>query len=94
MIAGIRIALRARQRFAMLTAFGMTALLVVPAVVNGAVVMGLVPTKGLTLPFLSYGRSSALMSCIAVGLLLRLGREEAKAEARTVGVASPRGLLA
>ena len=94
LIAGIRIALRARQRFAMLTAFGMTALLVVPAVVNGAVVMGLVPTKGLTLPFLSYGRSSALMSCIAVGLLLRLGREEAKAEARTVGVASPRGLLA
>jgi cell division protein FtsW len=94
LVAGIRIALRARQRFAMLTAFGMTALLVVPAVVNGAVVMGLVPTKGLTLPFLSYGRSSAVMSCIAVGLLLRLGREEAKAEARTVGVASPRGLLA
>jgi len=94
LIAGIRIALRARQRFAMLTAFGMTALLVVPALVNGAVVMGLVPTKGLTLPFLSYGRSSALMSCIAVGVLLRLGREEAKAEVRTVGVASPRGLLA
>jgi cell division protein FtsW len=94
LVAGLRIALRARQRFAMLTAFGMTALLVVPAVVNGAVVMGLVPTKGLTLPFLSYGRSSALMSCIAVGLLLRLGREEAKPAARTVGVASPRGLLA
>ena len=47
-----------RSRFALLLAFGMTALLTVPALLNAAVVMGLVPTKGLTLPFLSYGRSS------------------------------------
>ena len=49
LFAGVRLALRTRQRFAMLLAFGMTALLVVPAVMNCAVVMGLVPTKGLTL---------------------------------------------
>lgn len=92
LVSGARIALRARQRFAMLTAFGLTGLLVVPAVVNGAVVMGLVPTKGLTLPFLSYGRSSVLVCCVAVGLLLGIGRREAPEPVRTVGTATPRGL--
>jgi cell division protein FtsW len=37
--------------------------------------MGLMPTKGLTLPFLSYGGSSLLASCMAMGLLLLIGRE-------------------
>jgi cell division protein FtsW len=92
LVAGCRIALRAKQRFAMLTAFGVTVLLVVPAIVNGAVVMGLVPTKGLTLPFLSYGRSSILVCFLAIGLLLGIGRREARAEARAVGTATPRGL--
>ncbi|MAE94356.1 MAG: putative peptidoglycan glycosyltransferase FtsW [Planctomycetota bacterium] len=75
-IAGLRIALRARQRFPMLLAFGMSALLAVPAAMNAAVVMGLLPTKGLTLPFLSYGRTSLLMSCLAVGILLGVARGE------------------
>ena len=39
--------------------------------------MGLLPTKGLTLPFVSYGGSSMIMSCIAMGLLLLIGREAA-----------------
>ena len=81
LFAGVRIALRTRQRFAMLLAFGMTALLAVPAVLNGAVVMGLVPTKGLTLPLLSYGRSSILASCLALGVLLGIGRREARGDA-------------
>ena len=58
LVAGTRIATRARDRFALLVAFGMTALLTVPALINASVVMGLLPTKGLTLPFLSYGRTS------------------------------------
>ena len=45
------------------------------AMINMGVNMGLLPTKGLTLPFLSYGGSSMLVSCIAVGLLLLIGRE-------------------
>ena len=43
--------------------------------------MGLVPTKGLTLPFLSYGRSSVLASCLALGVLLGIGRREGRAGA-------------
>ncbi|HEX2485127.1 MAG TPA: putative peptidoglycan glycosyltransferase FtsW [Myxococcota bacterium] len=93
LVAGVRIALRARQRFAMLLAFGMTALLVVPAVLNGAVVMGLVPTKGLTLPFLSYGRSSVLASCLALGVVLGIGRREARPGTPAIGKASPRGVV-
>jgi cell division protein FtsW len=77
LIAGARIALRARQRFAMLLAFGTTLFLTLPALVNAAVVMGLLPTKGLTLPFLSYGRSSLVVCCLAVGLLLGLARSGA-----------------
>jgi cell division protein FtsW len=75
-VAGGRIALASKRRFPFLLAFGMTALLVMPALLNAAVVMGLVPTKGLTLPFLSYGRSSLFASALAVGVLLRVAREE------------------
>jgi cell division protein FtsW len=93
LVAGVRIALRTRQRFAMLLAFGMTALIAVPALLNGMVVMGLVPTKGLTLPLLSYGRSSVLASCLALGVLLGIGRREARATPGPLGKASPRGVL-
>jgi cell division protein FtsW len=93
LVAGVRIALRTRQRFAMLLAFGMTALVAVPALLNGMVVMGLVPTKGLTLPLLSYGRSSVLASCLALGVLLGIGRREARALPASIGKASPRGVL-
>ena len=54
-----------------------------PALVNGAVVMGLVPTKGLTLPVLSSGRTSLISNCFVLGLLLAAGRRETR-EARTV----------
>jgi len=76
-IAGLRITLRARRRFPMLLAFGMTSLVTVPAAMNAAVVMGLFPTKGLTLPFLSYGRTSLLVCCVAVGILIAVAREPA-----------------
>jgi cell division protein FtsW len=74
LVAGVRIALAAKQRFPLLLAFGMTALLTVPALLNAAVVMGCLPTKGLTLPFLSYGRSSLVVSCLAVGILFSVAR--------------------
>ena len=88
--AGLRIASRARQPFALLAASACTALIVVPAICNAAVVMGLVPTKGLTLPFLSHGTNSLLCSAIAIGILLRAGREPAGAPQHTHAAASAR----
>ncbi len=72
--AGTRVARRSRDRFDMLCAFGMVSLLTIPAFLNASVVMGLVPTKGLTLPFLSYGRTSLVVSCLALGILLGIAR--------------------
>lgn len=74
LVAGVRIAGRSQKRFAVLVAFAMTTLLTIPAIINGAVVMGLLPTKGLTLPFLSYGGTSLVVCCIALGILLGIAR--------------------
>jgi cell division protein FtsW len=73
-LAGLRIAQRAPQRFGLLLGFSATMLLGLPALLNAAVVMGCLPPKGLTLPFLSYGRSSLLVSCIAAGILVSVAR--------------------
>ena len=78
-LGGFHIASRARSRFAFLLAFSMTAFIAVPAVLNAAVVMGLVPPTGLTLPFVSYGRTSLLVSFVAIGVLLGVGRREGAA---------------
>ena len=72
--AGNEIARRTSDRFSLLLAFAMTVMLTVPAVVNAAVVMGVVPTKGLTLPFLSHGGTSLVTSCTVLGLLLGVSR--------------------
>jgi cell division protein FtsW len=54
---------------------GLGLLLGVQALINMGVNMGALPTKGLTLPFVSYGGSSMIVCCLALGLLLRIGRE-------------------
>ena len=77
--AGTQLARRARDQFDLLLAFGMTSMLALPAVVNSAVVMGMLPTKGLTLPFLSYGRTSLVTCCAAVGVLLGVSRRASAA---------------
>ena len=63
-----------RDRFGMLLAAGITLALGLQGFVNIAVVMGLVPTKGLTLPFISYGGSALLIDLFAVGVLLSVAR--------------------
>ena len=73
-VAGTRAARRATNRFDLYVGFAMVTLLTIPAFLNASVVMGLVPTKGLTLPFLSYGRTSLVVSCFAHGLLLGVAR--------------------
>ena len=74
LIRGMRIARNESDPFGSLLAVGLTALLSLQAFVNMAVVTGLVPTKGLPLPFLSYGGTSMVVSLAAVGLLMALGR--------------------
>lgn len=72
---GIVIALRARDRFGYLLAFGLTTLITLQAAINLCVVTGLFPTKGLTLPFVSSGRSSLLLLMFAVGVLLNISQQ-------------------
>ena len=71
----VPLALRHPTPFGRLVAFGMTVLLVLQAGINMAVVLGLLPTKGLALPFVSYGGSAMLGAMTSVGVLLALSRE-------------------
>ena len=72
---GIWIALHHPTRFGQLLAFGCTFLLVCQAGLNMAVAVGLLPTTGLPLPFVSYGGSAFVMILVYVGILLSLSRE-------------------
>ncbi|MGH7916873.1 MAG: putative lipid II flippase FtsW [Candidatus Binataceae bacterium] len=74
---GMRIAHEEPDTFGSLLAVGLTALLSLQALINMAVVIGLVPTKGLPLPFLSYGGTSMVMAMAALGGLLALSRRPA-----------------
>src|SRR5579875_1396464 len=74
LIRGMRIARNEADGFGSLLAVGLTALISLQAFVNMAVVTGLVPTKGLPLPFLSYGGTSMVVSLTAVGMLMALAR--------------------
>ncbi len=93
LFAGFRIARRARDRFALFAAAGLTLLLTLPACINGMVVTGLIPTKGLALPFLSYGRSNMIVCCLAVAILVGIGRREGAPDPPKVAIAERRGLL-
>ncbi|MBI3180219.1 MAG: putative lipid II flippase FtsW [Deltaproteobacteria bacterium] len=72
---GVRAATRAATSFDAYLAVGLVALIGVPAVFNVCVATGLLPTKGLPLPFVSYGGSDLLANLMAVGLLLRIERD-------------------
>jgi cell division protein FtsW len=71
---GLRIARTAQDAFGMLLATGLTTLIGMSALVHMAVSLALVPTTGLPLPFVSYGRSSLLVSLLAAGVLASVGR--------------------
>ena len=70
-----KIALQREKVFAAFIAFGIGFWLVLQAYINVGVNMGVLPTKGLTLPLMSYGGSSVIVSCIAVALVLRVDYE-------------------
>ncbi len=74
-ICGIRIAYRARDLQGLFLALGIMSLLGMQAFINMGVVMGLLPTKGATLPFISYGGTSLMVSLAAVGILLNISSQ-------------------
>jgi cell division protein FtsW len=76
---GIKIALAAEDEYGSYIAFGISVLFGAQALVNLSVAMAMLPTKGLTLPFVSYGGSSLLVSCAAMGILLNVSRRQAPA---------------
>ncbi len=81
---GIKVALRLSDNiFLSLFALGLTCFIVLPSLLNMGVVLGLLPTKGLVLPFISYGGTAMIVSCIAAGILLRLSAEESNIEEAT-----------
>jgi len=80
---GVRIALRAQDDYGSYIAFGISALMGVQALVNLSVAMAIMPTKGLTLPFISYGGSSLLVNAAAAGILLNISRERTQMAAPT-----------
>jgi cell division protein FtsW len=75
-IRGISIAQQSKDKFIYHLAYGLTLMMSLQALVNFAVVTGLVPTKGLPLPFMSYGGSALLVNMAAVGILLRISKGE------------------
>ncbi len=77
---GLRIAVRAPDQFGALLAVGLTTMVALQAFLNISVVLSLVPTKGIPLPFVSSGGSSMLVSLLAMGMLLNIS-QHASAEA-------------
>jgi cell division protein FtsW len=73
--AGARTAFRAPDTFGALLAVGITGWLIIQAVTNIAVVVALLPVTGITLPFISAGGTSLIVSFAAVGILLSISRE-------------------
>ena len=78
LLCGVTISMRAKDSFGRLLGFGLTTMLVVLAVINMGVVTGCLPTKGLPLPFISYGGSSLIVSLAMIGILLNI-EEHARA---------------
>jgi len=74
-VRGFQISARARMPFGRFLGMGITLLIGTQALINACVVTGLLPTKGLTLPFVSYGGSSLVICMLGVGILLSISRD-------------------
>jgi cell division protein FtsW len=85
LVVGYRIAARAPDRFGYLLAIGMTNLIAVSAFLHMGVALALLPTTGVALPFMSYGRSALLTSFAAVGILIAISRASGPGPVREVG---------
>ena len=79
---GYLVATRMPDRFGAFLALGLTTLIVAQALINMSVVLGILPNKGLPLPFISAGGSSMLISMLAMGILLNVSQHAASAPVR------------
>ena len=82
---GLRVSSRAPDLFGFYLALGITMTVCVQAFINMSVVLGLVPNKGIPLPFLSYGGSSFVVMLIAVGILLNISQQGVQGMKSTFG---------
>ena len=73
---GLRISVRAEDTFGSFVALGLTTMIAAQALVNISVVLGLMPTKGLPLPLVSFGGSSLLINLLGMGVLLNISQHE------------------
>jgi cell division protein FtsW len=72
---GVRTALRTDDLFGRYLAVGITSMVILQAFINISVVLGLMPTKGIPLPFVSYGGSSLFITLACVGVLLNISKQ-------------------
>jgi len=77
-IIGFKMAVKCRGNFSRIAIGSLTALIAISALTNIAVAIGLLPTKGMALPFVSYGGSNLLATFIAIGLIITIYMESAE----------------
>jgi cell division protein FtsW len=83
---GLRTAMRAPDRFGAFLALGITAMITIQALFNISVTIGLLPTKGIPLPFVSFGGSSLLVSLIGMGILLNVSQHASTSHVVTMAL--------
>jgi len=86
---GLRAAVRAPDQFGAFMAIGLTTMMAFQALVNISVVLGLLPTKGIPLPFVSAGGSSLLINIVGMGILLNISQHASPAHVVTTSLAAP-----
>jgi cell division protein FtsW len=86
---GLRVAVRAPDRFGAFLAIGLTTMVTFQAFFNISVVLGLLPTKGIPLPFVSAGGSSLLINMIGMAVLLNVSQHASSAQVVTVNMGPP-----
>jgi cell division protein FtsW len=86
---GMRTAMRAPDRFGAFLAIGLTTMVAFQAFFNISVVLGLVPPKGIPLPFVSYGGSSLLINLMGMGMLLNVSQHASTSHVVTTTMTAP-----
>jgi cell division protein FtsW len=85
-IIGVIIAKNAKDKFGQLLAFGISFTIILSAFINAAVVTGLFPTTGIPLPFISYGGTSIIFTCAAMGIIVNIAMQAHNAKTKKIEV--------